>query len=138
MTDADNQCQVTLPATFTPDPAGGGNAVSADERAAINLTAFPVDAFGYEGTVDFIVGTVSATIEGYNETERGTGLSRGRQFTSVDFEGTSAGQPVVGQFYFVEEGANVCALTVVMEAAAESQYATTVDALAESVQAVRP
>jgi hypothetical protein len=45
---------------------------------------------------------------------------------------------VAGRFHFVQEGANVCALTVVMQAAAAGEYATTIDALAESVQAVRP
>ncbi len=138
MTDADNQCQVTLPTTFTPDPAGGGNAVSADERVGVNVLAFPVDTFGFDGTIDFIIGTVSASVEGYQETGRQSGTSRGRQYTDVTYQGTSVGEPVAGRFHFVQEGANVCALTVVMQAAAACEYATTIDALAESVQAVRP
>jgi hypothetical protein len=138
LTDADNQCQVTLPANFTPDPAGGGNAVSADERVGINVLAFPVDPFGFEGTIDFIIGTVSASVEGYQETDRQSGTSRGRPYTDVSFQGTSVGEPVAGRFYFVQEGANICALTVVMQAAAAGEYAATIDALAESLQAVTP
>ena len=138
MTDADNQCQVTLPANFTPDPAGGGSAVSADEQVGVNLLSFPVDTFGFAGATDFIIGTISASVEGYREIDRQSGNSRGRPFTSVSFEGTSVGEPVAGRFYFVQEGTNVCALTVVMRAAAASQYATAIDAMIESIQAVRP
>jgi hypothetical protein len=69
---------------------------------------------------------------------RESGTSRGRPYTNVTFQGASVGQPVAGRFYLVQEGPNVCALTVVMEAAAASQYAATIDALVDSVQAVRP
>ena len=138
LTDTDNLCQVTLPATFTPDPAGGGNAVSGDERVGLNLLSFPEATFGFAGTVDFIIGTISASVEGYQEVGRESGTSRGRPYTSVAFQGASVGEPVAGRFYLVQEGPTVCALTVIMQAAAASEYAATVDALAESVQAVRP
>lgn len=134
--DSDNVCQATVPSNFTTD--ADGNAVSADQNMAVNLVSFPVDAFGFEGTVAFISETLSTTLENYTEIDNQSGTDRGRPFTVITFTATSEGQDIVGQFYFVQETANVCALTTAVLKSALSQYTDTIVNIVDSVQAVKP
>jgi hypothetical protein len=134
--DSDNVCQVSVPANFTTDAEG--NAVSPDENFALNLVSFPVDTFGFEGTVDFIVELLKASLQNFTEVDNTSGTDRGRPFNIVTFTATSAGENVVGQFYFVQETTNVCALTTLVLAAQLPQYQDLMVNLVDSVQAVKP
>jgi hypothetical protein len=136
ITDSDNVCQATVPATFTTDT--DGNAVSPDEDLAVNLVSFPEEAFGFEGTVEFISETLAASIDDYTEVDNQSGTDRGRPFTVITFTATSEGQDLIGQFYFVQDGDNVCALTTAVLASVATQYTDTIVSITESVEAVKP
>jgi hypothetical protein len=134
--DSDNTCQATIPASFTTDT--DGNAISDDENLALNLVSFPADAFGFQGTVEFISETVAASLENYTEVDNQSGTDKGRPFTVITFTATSQGEDIIGQFFFVQEGSNVCSLTTLVLASAIDQYQDTIVNISESVTAVKP
>ena len=138
LVDAENACQVTLPANFTADAAGGGNATSNDDNAFLNISSFPTEPLGFQETARLFVDGFTTQIDNYVEADRQEGTDRGRQFLGVTFTATLAGEPIVGQFYFVEEAGTSCALSVLVKESAASGYGDTIGALVDSVQAVKP
>jgi hypothetical protein len=138
MTDADQKCQVTLPANWTPDPAGGGNATSNDTNAFLNLTSLPSEPLGLEATANLFVEGFKGSVTDYKEANRQSGTDRGRPYSGVTFTGSLASEPVVGQFYFVQEGPTLCALSVLVKQSVASGYADIIGNLVDSVQAVKP
>jgi hypothetical protein len=138
MLDTEKKCQVTLPASFTPDATGDGNATSSDGNAFLNLTSFDTEPLGFEATTQLVIDEFSAAIDDYEETERRSGTNRGRPFTGVTFTATLVGQPRLGQFYFVQEGSTTCAISIVVLQSAASGFGDTIDALVASVQAAQP
>jgi hypothetical protein len=134
--DSDNVCQATVPSNFTVD--ADGNASAPDDNLAFNLVSFPVDAFGFEGTVEFISETLAATLQDYTEVDNQSGTDRGRPFTVITFTATSVGEDIIGQFYFVQENTNVCALTAIVLASQVDKYQDIMVNVVDSVKAVTP
>ena len=138
MVDAQNACQVTLPENFTADAAGGGNATSNDDNAFLNLSSFPTEPLGLEQTAELFIEGFSGSIDNYQEVDRQEGTDRGRPFIGVTFTASLQGEPVVGQFYFVDESGTACSLSVLVKESVASGYGDTIGALVDSVQAVKP
>lgn len=138
MLDGAGACQITLPATFAPDAADSGNASSSDGNAFLNLASTPTAPLGLAETVAQNLDLFSAIITDYKEIERQSGTVEGRPYIGVTFTATVEGTPVVGQFYFVEDGATICALSAVVMDSAASQYGDTFASLVDSIRAVKP
>ncbi len=136
LTDTTKACQVTLPATFTGD--NDGSATSNDQNAFLNLQAFPVQPLGLEATITLFVDGFKGSIVDYKETNRQSGTDRGRPYTVVTYTGTLASEPVVGQFYFVQESSSICTMSFIVKQKVSSQYGDIVGSLADSLQAVKP
>jgi hypothetical protein len=138
LVDAANGCQVTLPATFTADAAGGGNATANDDNAFLNLSSFPTEPLGFEPTAQLFIDGFTTAIDDYKEADRQQGTDRGRPFLGVTFTATLVGEPLRGQFYFVQEAGTTCALSVLVKESVASGYGDIIGALVDSVQAVKP
>ena len=67
-----------------------------------------------------------------------SGTDRNRPYTVVTFTGTLSSEPVVGQFYFVQEPASICTMTFLVKQGVASQYGDVVGGMADSLQAVKP
>ena len=138
MVDTTKACQVTLAGTFVEDSGGGGNATTTDDNAFLNLSAFPSQPLGFEQTATLFIEGFTQAIDDYKEADRQQGTDRGRPYLGVTFTATLIGEPIVGQFYFVEEAGNTCALSVLVKQSAASNYGSIIGSLVDSVQAVKP
>ena len=137
LTDARKACQATLPAIFTPDPAGDGTATSRDGYASLRLESFPAEPRDLEAAAAAFIESARGAIGDYAEFDRHSGTNDGLPVVTVVFTGARAGEPVVGQFYFVQDGPTICALTTTVLAWGAAGY-TELGPLVDSVRAVRP
>ncbi len=70
--------------------------------------------------------------------DRQAGTDRGRPLVGATFTAALIGEPVLGQLYFVQEGATICAMSFVALQSVAGGYDTIIADVVDSVRAVTP
>ena len=92
-----------------------------------------------EDSAATFVATFRDAFPEYQESYRSGGkLAGGREELAINFDVTSEGQAVRGQFYFLQTGTTVCAITYARPAPANAEFVDVPDPLVSALELRQP